>query len=227
MPSALPTDSRPARSVARHAVRDHIARKISNGAYKPGTKLVQQRLAEELGISRAVVREALFELHGMGVVKATDQRGATIDGFDRNRLLESFELREILEGLAARRCCRRITVQQLRDLRAMAEEIYRLRTSGEFEESSRLDRQFHLRLTEIADSELLQRLSSTCVVLSKCVMIRIADAEQTRADHLRILDEIEAGRPEAAEDAARAAVRTATLLIEQYSLDQLQLKWIV
>ncbi len=215
------------RAVARHAVRDHIAMNLNNGTYTPGSKLVQQKLASELGISRAVVREALSELHGMGLIKMTDQRGAMIEQFDKNKFLESLEIREVLEGLTARRCCERIAVQQLRELRAMVDDIYRLRKEGQCRKSSRLDREFHLRLLKIADSGMLERLSDTCSVLSKCIVVGLGDAKETLDDHSLILNEIQAGRPDAAEEAARVAVRRARVLIENHTLEELQLQWII
>ena len=207
------------RSVARHAVRDHIAMNLTKGAYKPGTKLVQQKLATELGISRAVVREALFELHGMGLVKMTDQRGAMIEHFDKKKFLESLEIREVFEGLAARRCCQRITVRQLRELRSMVDDMYRLRKEGQCQESARLDREFHQKLLQIAGSRMLERLSDACSVLNKCIVIGLADAKNTLDDHSLILNEIQANRPEAAEQAARDSLRRARMLIANHTLE--------
>ena len=214
-------------TVARHSVRDHIVKKLENGFYRPGTKLIQNKLAMELGISRAVVREALFELHGMGLVQVADQRGAMIEKFDKNKFLESMEIREVLEGLAARRCCDRITVQQLRDLRRMIDDICHLRRQGQSKQSAKLDREFHLKLLKIAGSGPLERLNESYSVLSKCILIGLGDPEKTLADHSLILNEIQANRPEAAEEAARAAVRRARALIENHTLKDLQLQWII
>ena len=214
------------RKVARHSVRDFIARRIATGHYQPGSKLVQHGIAHELGVSRAVVREAIFELLGMGLVETNDNRGATVTEFNLERLLECYEVREILEGLAARRCGERITIRQLRDLRAMVSEIYRLHVDGDHEQSARLDRDFHLALIQIADNRLVERLSSTYAVLGKVVTIRRADPENTRAEHDAILDGIQSGSAEAAEDAARQHVRKAISIIHGHRPEDLGLQWI-
>ena len=215
------------RAVGRHAVRDHIAKNIAKGVYKPGSKLVQQKLAAELGISRAVVREALFELHGMGLVKVTDQRGATIEQFDKDKFVESLEIREVLDGLVARRCCDRITVQQLRELRTMVDDMYLFRKEGRCRESAQLDREFHLRLLKIAGSGMLERLVDACSVLNKCIAIGLADAKWILDEHNQILNEIQANRPEAAEQAARNSLRRARALIENHTVEELHLQWII
>jgi DNA-binding GntR family transcriptional regulator len=177
-------------------------------------------------VSRAVVREAIFELLGMGLVETYDNRGATVTEFNLERLLECYEVREILEGLAARRCCERITMKQLRELRAMVAEIHQLHVNGDHEQSARLDRDFHLALIEIADNRLVERLSSTYAVLGKVVTIRLADPDNTRAEHEAILDGIQSGSTDAAEDAARQHVRKAMSIIHGHGPEDLGLQWI-
>jgi DNA-binding GntR family transcriptional regulator len=214
------------RKVARHSVRDFIARRIATGQYQPGSKLVQHGIAQELGVSRAVVREAIFELLGMGLVETFDNRGATVTEFNLERLLECYEVREILEGLAARRCGERITIKQLRELRAMVAEIHRFHVNGDHEQSARLDREFHLALVQIAGNRLVERLSSTYAVLGKVVTIRLADPDNTRAEHEAILDGIQSGSADAAEDAARRHVRKAMSIIHAHRPEDLGLQWI-
>ena len=218
--------SLPTQKVARHAVRDYIARRIATGQYQPGTKLVQNGIAQELGVSRAVVREAIFELLGMGLVETNDNRGAVVTEFNLERLLECYELREILEGLAARRCCDRISVKQLRDLHDLIDEIHRLHIDGDHEQSARLDRKFHLALTRIADNHLVEKLSGTYAVLGKVVTIRHADHEQTYAEHQAILNHIQSGNPESAENAARQHVHKAYQAIQKRPPEELGLQWI-
>jgi len=209
-------------------VRDHIARMISTGQFQSGAKLVQHHLARQLDVSRAVVREAIFELLGMGLVEANDNRGAVVGEFNTERLLECYELREVFEGLAARRCCERITVHQLRKLREMGDEICRLRNDGHHEQSGLLDREFHLRLTQIAGNRLLERLTSTYAVLGKAVTSPNTAGQQTLDEHQAILNDIQSGNPDAAERSAREHVRKGRDSIEQHQSDEsLALQWIV
>jgi DNA-binding GntR family transcriptional regulator len=212
--------------VARHAVRNHIARQIAVGEYRPGMKLVQEVIAKETGVSRGVVREAIFELQGMGLVEAVDNRGAMVNEFNMDRLLESYELREVLEGLAARRCCSRITVQQMRELRAQTTEIHRLYADGKHEEGGCLDRDFHLRLIEIGGNRLVERLSNTYAVLAKMITVPTRDLERLQREHQGILDEIEAGNPQRAEECARLHVRNAAETVRNHAGKLPNFQWL-
>jgi DNA-binding GntR family transcriptional regulator len=189
-------------------------------------KLVQQTIAEETGVSRGVVREAIFELQGMGLVEAVDNRGAMVNEFNMDRLMESYELREVLEGLSVRRCCARITVQQLRDFRTQVQEIHKLYVSGTHEEGGSLDRDFHLQLVTIGGNRLVERLSNTHSVLAKMITVPTRDANQVLTEHQGILDEIEAGNPHLAEEKARIHVRNAAEIVRNHAGKLNSFQWL-
>ncbi len=216
----------PLPKVARHAVRNHIAQQIAAGEYRPGMKLVQQAIAAETGVSRGVVREAIFELQGMGLVEALDNRGAVVNEFNLERLMESYELRELLEGLAARRCCSRITVQQMRELKQLVNEIHRLYTAGKHDEGGGLDRDFHLRLISAAGNRLVERLSSTYSILAKVITVQARDPELVRKEHLAILEHIESGAAELAETMAREHVRNAAEIVRKQASQIPSIQWL-
>src|SRR3954464_4211648 len=92
-------------SSARHRVREDVRRLILSGELKPGTRLTQQNLAKRFGVAQSVVRESLLELQFSGLVESVDNLGIFVSDLDINRLLQAYEVREMLEGLAARRCC--------------------------------------------------------------------------------------------------------------------------
>ena len=88
--------------VARHEVRDEIQRRILSGESKPGERLSQQSLARELGVAQGTVRESLLELHWLGLVKSIDHMGVFVDKLDVDTVCEAYQVREVLEGMAAR-----------------------------------------------------------------------------------------------------------------------------
>src|SRR5262245_38838407 len=95
--------------LTRHHIRESLQRMILTGERRPGSKLRQQELAEEFRVAQGVVREALLELRAYGLVETFDRRGVYVSKFDRAMILESFEVREMHEALAVRRCCERIS----------------------------------------------------------------------------------------------------------------------
>jgi len=100
-----------------------LRRMILEGHYRPGARLVEDRLARDLGVSRTPVREALARVAIEGLVHAAPNRGAVVRSFTRADLLDSFELRAVLEGHAAFRAAQRITPDQLAALEAAASAL--------------------------------------------------------------------------------------------------------
>src|SRR5690348_11400313 len=91
--------------VARHHVREEIQRRILSGETRAGERLSQQSLARELGVAQGTVRESLFELQWLGLVESVDHLGVFVGDLDVARILQAYQVREFLEGLAARLCC--------------------------------------------------------------------------------------------------------------------------
>ena len=217
------------RQVARHAVREHIAQMVLTQQYLPGEKLVQQDLAKRLGVSRGVVREALFELKGMGLIDTRDHRGGTVSPQCGRFLIEALELREMLEGLAARRCCDQITPVQIEALTAMAHEINRLWLSDQGQEGALLDRQFHLTLTEISGNSLQVRMSQNFWFLTKLFRSKARpDLERMLRQHLNIMEAIARRDHDAAEAAMREHIRATLASTEEtLKLASGQFDWLV
>jgi DNA-binding GntR family transcriptional regulator len=200
--------------VTRHRVRDNIQQMILSGERHPGSKLRQQELAERFGVAQGVVREALLELQGFGLVETIDNRGIYVSRLDKTRLLEAFAVREVHEGLAARLCCERATRTDIRELMGVAEEIYSLGAAGKPEEMGALDRELHSRLMRMSGNSMLIRLADNYRILGKFVHAD-RDIEAVRNEHLTILQKIQDGDCEQAEHLMRQHVAAARLTVEE------------
>jgi len=121
----------------RH-VRDEIQRRILSGESLPGERLPQQSLARKLGVGQGTVRESLLELEWLGLVDSIDGLGIFVGTLGASRLIEAYEVREYLEGLAARRACGRVSKSDITALRNIASEILALSSQGKVEEMPRL-----------------------------------------------------------------------------------------
>jgi DNA-binding GntR family transcriptional regulator len=197
-------------------------------AYPPGKKLVQEDLAKELGVSRGAVREAIFELKGMGLVDAQENRGGRIDPCCGEFLSEAFELREVLEGLVARRCCTRISRADLQKLADMAHQVYDHWMAGQAVEGATLDRQFHLALMRASSNNLQIQISRNFWFTTMVVRRKHPDPEHMLKQHLDIVKGIESGNPDAAEAAIREHIRSAQKLVaESLRLPPGELHWLV
>ena len=99
---------------------------IFNGTLKPRERLMEVQLAQELGVSRTPVREALRKLEQEGFINIIPRKGAYVAELSLKDIEDVFEIRIALEGLAASLCAERITGEELRELERLllAKEIY-------------------------------------------------------------------------------------------------------
>lgn len=103
------------------ALVDHLAAtlrsRVLNGEIEVGSRLRQESLAAEFGVSRTPIREALRQLQAGGIVELQPHRGAVVRGPTTREIREAYEVRAELEGLAAELAATRINDAQLRELR--------------------------------------------------------------------------------------------------------------
>ncbi|MBI5263423.1 MAG: GntR family transcriptional regulator [Bradyrhizobium sp.] len=191
---------------------------ILEGRYAPGQRLIETELTREIGVSRNTLRAALRRLAADGLVQIEDFRGAMVARPSRKEMRDLFEVREALEGLAARRSATNIIRPGLRQ---RAEAVGRpllvsRKLTPKPEEHLWENRQFHDLILELADNTHLGRvLDQLLMPVFQRAFFRVYDASLYRksvSDHRLILNAVLAGDGPAAEDAMRAHVRwTATL----------------
>ncbi|MBL8582662.1 MAG: GntR family transcriptional regulator, partial [Rhizobiaceae bacterium] len=98
---------------AQEAVLYELRRRIVSGEFEPGSQILQDALAEELGVSRVPVREALRTLEGEGQVSYEPHRGYFVVELDLNELVEIYRLRDLLEPEATAKAFPNITKEDL------------------------------------------------------------------------------------------------------------------
>ncbi len=120
-------DSAVSRSVLAEQVKDRLLQDILAGRYAPHSRIVETRVARELGTSQAPVREALRGLEALGVVEILPFRGARVRRPSASELLEAYVVRSELEALGARLGVPRMTDDDLAELEALGEEMQKRR----------------------------------------------------------------------------------------------------
>jgi DNA-binding GntR family transcriptional regulator len=200
--------------IARHQVREEIQRRILSGESQPGERLTQQSLARELGVAQGTVRESLLELQWLGLVESIDRLGVFVGKLDAARLCEAYQVREFLEGLAARLACEHASRADLARLRAAAERIWQLAQEHDEEEMGVADRGFHLQIMNLSRNSVLTRLAEGYRVLGMAVRAS-RDPREVHDEHLGVVDAIEKNLPDEAERLARQHVSKARKTIEQ------------
>ncbi len=203
----------------RQAVKDGVLDLIRSGKLRPGERLVQQQLAKQFGVGQGVVRESLLELTGCGLVEVVDNSGMFVGELDQNQITDVFEIRELLEGLAARLCCKRASREQIEELQEIVEQIYELGSKEKFEEASLLDRKFHQMMIQFSRNRMLDRLSDGYQVLGS-VLKMTWDNEIVYQAHRDIVQAISDNNPEDAEKFARIHIASAKKEIEKKISDE-------
>lgn len=117
--------------------------RLLSGEIRPGGRLVEQELAEEMGISRTPVREALTRLSGEGLLVGVPNVGTFVKQFSVKEVRELFEIREVLEGLAYRKASERMSMDQRGELEELARKTDERRREGHWAETFRTDEDFH------------------------------------------------------------------------------------
>jgi DNA-binding GntR family transcriptional regulator len=204
-----PSKSAPATQglVVRSAIYDRIVQAVMEHRLPPGTKLVEDRLAELFDTSRAQVRDVLARLADEGVVTTIPNRGAFIASPTPDETREVFEARRLIEPALVRRLVGRRDAAALAGLQAVVREEQRARTGGDRPAMVRLSAEFHVRLAEYAGNRMLERTMRALASLS-CLAIFLYDAPHATAcredEHELLLAAIE----------RRRADRAAALMLE-------------
>lgn len=136
-------------------VADALRRSILAGRYQPEERLVEDRISEELGVSRVPVREALKALAGEGIVELRPRRGAWVTAISTEVARELVEVRATLEGMNARLAARHHGAAIVERLRAVLARGNAAAESGEGEALAGLNGEFHDLLATAGSNSVL------------------------------------------------------------------------
>lgn len=175
----------------------------------PGTRLSVPALAEQLRVSRSPVREAVQRLVREGLASEQPHRGAVVIELSIEELLPIYEIREALEGLAARLAAIRLTTPEMEAMQRTLKEHRAAVRAEDLERHFAADMRLHgLIRTAAGNKELsdyLDQLQGKIQVAMLSTSVT-AGAEQALMDHERIVAALAAREPEEAERSARAHI---------------------
>jgi DNA-binding GntR family transcriptional regulator len=130
------------------------------GMFQPRERLVENDLAQKLGVRRNWVRDALKILESRGLVKTVPYRGAMVRDLDEQEINEIFQVRVVLEKLANRLACENFKKSDAKALLKIAARIKNSYKKNSFEEMITANAQFHNYITELSqNSALIQMIT--------------------------------------------------------------------
>lgn len=144
----------------REIVFETLREAIIKGTLKPGERMMEIQMAEELGVSRTPVREAIRKLELDGFVVMIPRKGAYVAGISMKDIADVFEIRTALEGLAAGLAAERATDEELEHLERLLVKIAECIEANDFKTLIALDTEFHDTLYKACRNERLIKIVS-------------------------------------------------------------------
>ena len=186
-------------------VAQHIRDRIFTGVLRPGARIDQDAVAEEVGVSKLPVREALILLESEGVVRSKPRRGAYVAAITPDDIRDHYQLFGLASGIAARRAADHLTDFQLDELGNLLKQMDHQVQPDELEQ---LNERFHRIVNSAGGS---RRLKSVLRLLGDTIPGRYYEISEeweaaAREHHQQILDALRAHDPDAAADAMTAHI---------------------
>lgn len=198
----------------RQKIVDALRGRILNGEFKPGEPLRQIPLSQEFGVAQGVIREALRGLEQLGLVNTVDNVGVFVREMGPEELIGAYQVREVLEGLAARLCCRTVSRADVEWFEATAQQIHDAKGRTKRRQRNELEHAFHHRFLELSGNETLLRLSDGYRFVGDLV-VTDRDPDELLREHLAIVNAVATNKPEKAERMARLHVAASAESIRQ------------
>ena len=198
------------------AIVERLEAAIVSGELSPDTRISEQGLARQMGVSRGPLREAMRRLEGRKLIERTPNKGARVTALSREDLEGLLVVREALEGMACRLAAENMTDSEREALQELIEQHGTLEDvktgTGYYQESRDFD--FHFRIINGSRNERL--ISILCEDLYHLLRVYRYKSSRTRGRAIQALDEhkkivaaIMARDPDAAETAMREHLRNA------------------
>lgn len=143
----------------REIVYEQLKRQILTGRITPGTRMMEVELADEMGVSRTPVREAIRKLEKEGLVTIEPRKGAYASDISVKDMVDTLEVREDLEGLAAALAAERMTEEQIDELVKITEGYSEAILNSDTEKIIHYDEKFHKHIVSCSGNKTLIQLS--------------------------------------------------------------------
>jgi DNA-binding GntR family transcriptional regulator len=206
-----------ARVVLREQVKELILARILRGEYRAGQRLVETRIAEELGVSQAPVREALRDLELLRFVESQPFRGASVRAVSPDELAEIYPVRAALEEVAARAAATRLRASDLVRLERELDAMHRAAAEGDLHAQAEHDAAFHRIVVEASGNSILVDVWGSLRVESRTLITALktgVEGSEVAELHRPILHALRSRDPERSAAAIREHLQLFATLVK-------------
>lgn len=199
----------------RERVRDLLRDRIVRGDFAPGDRLVERVLAEEMGVSRVPVREALTLLKGEGFVQDVPRRGVIVTVLAKEDVDDLFDVRVALDVQCARLASARATDDEIRALAAIADAADAALARGDLGAIAELNQAFHDAVPRMAHNRILASTLEPLEGRLHWVLRQNRSPEILLAEHRELVEALAKRDADAAADVALRHVDTSRRLCHE------------
>lgn len=188
-------------------VKDALLAEIASGKISQGERIIQEQIAQALGVSRQPVQQALLLLRNQGVLKDAPGRGLVVAPLDADHVAHIYDMRTAIEGMACRLAANNISEQTLKQGVAILEVGRKAVASGSIPKMIAADIRFHEFLYSLSGNPLIGPAMAPHLTYTQRVMGEVLIEDQEPRDiwdqHAKILDAIGKGKADLAEKLAK------------------------
>ena len=164
-----------------HVIVESLTRAIVEHRLLPGTKLAEQKLADHFGVSRTLIRQALFQLVQKRLIRMEPARGAFVATPSSDEARQVFAVRRMIEVDMTRNFVRSATPAQIKALKDHVTEEKAAVTRGDVPGRTDLLGDFHVRMAELMGNAVLAQILSE--LISRCALITLMYQSANAAEH--------------------------------------------
>lgn len=203
-------------------VYEILKKMIRSGELKPGQKLVQEQLAQQLGVSRTPLLKALQSLEHEMLVESIPRRGMYVKEVSLEEMIHVYECREAIEGMAVRLLISRATKNEIQKLAHLFDD-FESTDAIDQEKYSQADERFHDMIIKLSKNPVLAKMSSVSQIHKRVYefgLVRVPT--DTLSDHKKIIAAILEHNADEAENQLRRHIsQSKNILIERYHQEDL------
>lgn len=194
-------------------VHDAIVSEIASGKLKPGERVIQEQIAQELGVSRQPVQQALLLLRRQGVLRDAPGRGLIVASLDVDQVANMYDIRAVMEGLAFRKAAERNAERARKQGPALIQSGRKAVAAGSVAAMIGADLKFHDFIYSLSENPLIAPAMDAQWTYTQRVMGEVLMRDERPRDiwdqHEALLDAVMAGDGAAAEALARQHITQA------------------
>ncbi|MGG1554051.1 GntR family transcriptional regulator [Paenibacillus ferrarius] len=192
-----------------HSVYHRLREMILKKEFSSGEPLIQNQLTSMLGVSRTPIRKAMAELEMEGLLERTP-KGWLVKEFSMKDMISVFELRAVLEGLACRLYAEKVNMADIAYMKAMFQHALQQTTADDASEYYKTDLKFHQMIVKGSEDVYLAKTIESCNVIETTLRQGLyRDPKDTYSEHLAIIEALENGDGDRAEELMKSHIRKA------------------